>query len=146
MIPPDYALKGLAQGRITAKLTPGGLEDATVRLVSSGDFAMNKALLENVILEQLRAMRGAQAIERISADVLAEGDWQPFDSVRLDLQWVENKMTGTARFRSARLNLTIDLNIEEAAVREILALQQQARLEDIENIRAEPVQQKGDGE
>lgn len=142
MVSADYAMKGLAQGRITARLTPDGLEDATVRMVSSGDFAMNKALLQEVLLPYLRDMPGGQAIERISAEVLGKDEWRAFDSAALELRWAGNKMVGTATFRSANLNLTVDLNIDEGSIRQMLELQQRARLEDIENIRAEPVQQK----
>lgn len=141
MVPPEYGLQGLAQGRIAAKLTPDGLQDASVRLVSSGDFAMNKALLQNILLEYLRDVPGAQSIERISTEVLGEASWRAFDSAALDLGWAGNKLAGTADLRSANLNLKIDVNVDEGSMRQILALQQEARLEDIENIRSEPVQQ-----
>lgn len=141
MVPPEYGLQGLAQGRIAAQLTPDGLRDATVKLVSSGDFAMNKALLQNILLEYLRDVPGAQSIERISTEVLGEAAWRAFDSASLDLGWAGNKLAGTADLRSANLNLKIDVNVDEGSMRQILALQQEARLEDIENIRSEPVQQ-----
>jgi len=141
MIPQDYGLQGLAQGRIAAKLTPDGLQDATVKLVSSGDFSMNKALLQNILLEYLRDIPGAQSIERISTGVLGEAAWRSFDSASLDLGWTGNKLSGTASLRSSNLNLTIDVNVDEGSIRQILAFQQKARLEDIEKIRSEPVQQ-----
>ncbi|MGI6460921.1 MAG: hypothetical protein ACOX5J_12675 [Candidatus Hydrogenedentales bacterium] len=141
MVPPDYGLQGLAQGRIAAKLTPDGLQDATVKLVSSGDFFMNKALLQNILLEYLRDVPGAQSIERISTGVLGEAAWRSFDSASLDLGWAENKLSGTASLRSSNLNLTIDVNVDEGSIRQILTLKQKARLEDIEKIRSEPVQQ-----
>ena len=62
MLPLDYGLQGLVQGHIAARLTPDSLEDATVKLISSGDFAMNKALLQNVLLEYLRTMPGLSLI------------------------------------------------------------------------------------
>ena len=144
MLPLDYGLQGLVQGHIAARLTPDSLEDATVKLISSGDFAMNKALLQNVLLEYLRTMPGGEAMERISTDVLGENQWRAFDSASLDLKWAEDKMAGKANLRSANLNLEVDVNIDEGSMRQLLALQQEARLEDIENIRSEPVQQSNE--
>lgn len=144
MVPPEYGLQGLAQGLVTAKLTTEGLEDATVKLVSSGDFALNKALLEKILLEYLSDVPGAETIERIGGRVLGEEEWRPFDSASLDLAWAEDKMVGNATLRSVNLNLKIDLKIDEPSIRQILELQQQARLENIENIRTQPIQQEDD--
>ncbi|MFO7975576.1 MAG: hypothetical protein R6V12_13175, partial [Candidatus Hydrogenedentota bacterium] len=143
MIPPEYGLKGLAQGFVSAQLTTEGLEDATVKLVSSGDFALNKALLQKILLDYLSTMPGAETIERISSRVLGTDEWRPFDSASLDLAWAEDsRMTGNATLRSVDLNLNIDLNIDEPSIRQLLELQQQARLENIETIRSEPVEDK----
>ena len=102
---------------------------------------MNTARILNILLEYLRDVPGAQSIERISTEVLGEAAWRAFDSASLDLGWAGNKLAGTADLRSANLNLKIDVNVDEGSMRQILALQQEARLEDIENIRSEPVQQ-----
>lgn len=83
-------------------------------------------------------------MERISTDVLGENQWRAFDSASLDLKWAEDKMAGKANLRSANLNLEVDVNIDEGSMRQLLALQQEARLEDIENIRSEPVQQSNE--
>ena len=144
MVPPEYGLKGLAQGLVTAELTPEGLDDATVKLVSSGDFALNKALLQKILLEYLSDVPGAQTIERIGGRVLGESEWRPFDSASLDLAWADDKMVGNATLRSVNLNLNIDLRIDEPSIRQLLELQQQARLENIENIRTQPVQETDD--
>ncbi|MEA3365988.1 MAG: hypothetical protein U9Q79_10150 [Candidatus Hydrogenedentes bacterium] len=142
MIPPEYGLEGLAQGLVKAELTTEGLEDATVKLVSSGDFALNKALLQKILLEYLSNVPGAETIERIGGRVLGEDEWRPFDSASLDLAWADDKMVGNATLRSVDLNLKIDLNIDEPSIRQLLELQQQARLENIENIRTQPVEQQ----
>jgi len=144
MIPPEYGLKGLAQGFVKAELTTEGLEDATVELVSSGDFALNKALLQKILLEYLSDMPGTDTIKHIGGKVLGADEWRPFDSAWLDLAWVDDKMVGNATLRSVDLNLKIDLNIDEPSIRQLLELQQQARLENIENIRTQPVQQGDD--
>lgn len=144
MAPPEYGLRGLAQGLVTAKLTTEGLEDATVKLVSSGDFALNKALVQKILLEYLSGVPGAETIERIGGRVLGDEEWRPFDSASLDLAWAEDKMVGNATLRSVNLNLNIDLKIDEPSIRQLLELQQQARLETIENIRTQPVQQDDD--
>lgn len=119
----DVQLTGTAQGAGYAAWNLDGLVDLQLLLEAPEGLTIGRALLERLLLGRtLTTGLTASTIRVIREDILGEAEAKTFDSARLDLHYRDARFVGPLELRSSNLNLTIDLDVEERALAEALAL------------------------
>jgi len=130
MVIPGVQLEGVAQGEIAVRADLYGLRDLKIHLESSEAFAVNLALLEQVLTSQYaEGRKGKEQVERLLAGILGKEGQTPFDSGELTLELQGRRLVGVVELKSEKLDLAVDLHIDLAAVADALKLAQAHRLD-----------------
>ncbi len=137
--PPKTQLTGLASGTLSASYSTEGLEGFVLNAESQTGFTMNRSLVEEIMQTQtLLGGIGAKKAEKAVAKFLGDAAQRPFDSATLYVYLVESVINGIAELRSAKtrdyngLNLTINLDIDKAALAQSLKLLEESNMNDVE--------------
>ena len=135
------ALTGTAHGEVRVELEDAALTALNLTLKCDRGFTVSKTLLEQLLVSgAVKGFTGANTLEKMMGQIVGAAEQRPFDSAELTLRYETDGLKGQAILRSKGLNLTIDLNIEPAALKAAIDLQQQTQLNKVANVSAEPVQ------
>ena len=136
--PPKVKMTGLADGDVELVYNEDGIQSLHARVWSEKDFTLNKDAIQELLLEQ---QLGGSIGDRLLGikQVVGKAEQRPFDRAELDLEWVGDGYKADISMRSKALDLTVTLNVDEEALAAGLALRQQNRLDQIEQISAQPV-------
>lgn len=119
--PPSVILTGQVSGSVLAAFSLDGLTGLAVDLSSTEGFSMNKDMVEQLLVSQYMAgMTGGKQVTEVIRDVLGAAPQRAFDSARLVLGMEDGRIAGFARLESAKLNLTVDIKADPAALLEAL--------------------------
>ncbi len=119
--PPSLTLTGRVNGSVLAAFSLDGLTGLAVDLRSDEGFSMNKDMVEQLLVSQYMAgMTGGKQVAEVVRDVLGTAPQRAFDSARLVLGMEDGRIAGYARLESAKLNLTVDIKADPAALLEAL--------------------------
>jgi hypothetical protein len=123
----DVQLTGIARGAGYVAWDLDGLQDMQLMIEAPEGLTIGRALLEQLLLsETLTSGLTASTVRIIREEVLGEKEAKAFDSARLDLHYRDGHFLGPLELRSSNLNLTIDLDVEERALADALALGSEA--------------------
>lgn len=138
---PDARMTGLGGGSAVVEYGPEGWREIRVELQAAGNFSVQRGLVEQLLLsEYMTGYTGARRLDKITRDIIGSDEQRPFESGRLTLRLEGEALKGKAQLESDRLNLTVNLNVDLSEVVRALEFHQESQLENLDEIRAEPLQ------
>ena len=137
--PPNTSLTGTAAGTVSVRYTTRGLESFALNTVAPDGLSLNRSLVSDLLQsEKFLAGVGQRVAEKAMDELLGSAPQRPFDSGRLNIELDESKIQGTAELRSVKtrayngLNLTINLDMDQTALADALALLEQSKLGNVD--------------
>ncbi|MBI5095439.1 MAG: hypothetical protein HZB26_23775, partial [Candidatus Hydrogenedentes bacterium] len=139
--PPGAILTGVVQGEFSLAMDRESLKDFRVTLGSVNGITMNRNLVEQLLVSgAVKGFTGAKTLERVMSQIVGDAEQRAFDRATLTLSYQDGQLKGQAGLHSKELNLTIDLTVDPAALKDAIEIRQQTQLENVAGIRADPVQ------
>jgi hypothetical protein len=132
--PPRVRAAGTAEGELAAAWQAGEATALRLHLISAEGFTLNRDLLMQLLLAQYVEEGAGKQMGEIVARTVGDEAQRPFDRAELTLELQEGRYRGPLVLESDRLNLTIDLRIDEEEIAALLELSQESGLESIEKI------------
>jgi hypothetical protein len=125
MAPSSIKVTGPADGKLAVAMDRDGIKEFRLALQSKGPVTVNIGLLQQLLAsEYVKAFKGKEQLERVMAEILGKEEQRPFDSAKLDLALQGDRFAGQITLLSPKLNLTVDLRIDVAAIVEALKMAQ----------------------
>lgn len=144
--PPAVKLTGLADGLVDLEWNSDGLTAFDLELESTRDFTLNRETIEQLLMTSFMGdVRGLKFLNRrIRKKTIGEAAQRRFDRAAVALRLVGDtyetqRLEGPVVLDSDTLDFTIDLRVDVRALADALKLQQEAQLENIDSISAEPL-------
>jgi hypothetical protein len=144
--PPAVKLTGLADGLVDFEWNADGLTAFDLELTSTRNFTLNREVIEQLLMTSVTGqVRGLKFLNRrIRKKTIGEAPQRPFDRAAVTLRLVGDtyetqRLEGPVLLESETLDFTIDLRIDVRALADALKLQQEAQIENIDSISAEPL-------
>lgn len=118
---PWARMTGIASGMVTIAASGKSISDLELTLESSRDFSMSAELLEWLLAGQFAQQSGGK-VDKAVVKILGKEEMPAFDSAKLTLRYGGDRIFGQAVLKSHRLDLSVDLALDWAAVSEFLQI------------------------
>jgi len=127
---PYGELTGIVSGHIRASIEGDRITALDADLVSEENFTMSRQMVVEALMSQDDAeVSGSKLVSGVVAKVIGEDEQRPFDRARIRLGLSGERITGIAELNSPRLNLTVDIVADQAALLEVVSAAQEGKIE-----------------
>ncbi|GMW02321.1 MAG: hypothetical protein AMXMBFR84_34570 [Candidatus Hydrogenedentota bacterium] len=145
--PPQVVLTGLANGKVQIQWDRAGMTKFHAVLKSTEGFTMDKATIDTLLVTTvMQETRGLRFLTKgLRKDAIGDEPQRPFDSASMVIDLTgdspeTHRLEGPVKMLSKGLDLTIDLGVDIGAIYAGLELRQEAQLDQIDTITADPLQ------